>query len=191
MEQDQVTGCCYTRNVSYSDHDISSVDQRKIRKSAGIIVAAVAVGLLVFSLWTRDLRFLFADLLLWLFLAYRFFEKRFGYSDDAAFTLSESCIQTDAVSKKMCRRFSWAEVSVIQNARIGDPMRAHPFPEMVCYVFVRGQDNALLDPGEIHSFRQVVSNPNRIVIPKDSRTVALVTAIAEKFAIPVEHTQLK
>ena len=185
MGQEKVTGYCYTNNVSSSDKDTSSADRRKARTPVRIILAVFAVGAIVFSIWSHFPAFLLLPLVLLLLLAAGSYSLRYGYSVDTTFELSESCIRTEAVSKKMCRRFSWAEVSMIQNTRIGDPMRAHPFPSMICYVFVRGKDNALADSSEIHSFRQVVSNPNRIVIPKDSRTVDLVTAIAEKYRIPI------
>ena len=185
MNDEKVTGYCYTNNVSSSDKDIWSADRRKARTPVRIILAVFAVGAIVFSIWSHFPAFLLLPLVLLLLLAAGSYSLRYGYSVDTTFELSESCIRTEAVSKKMCRRFSWAEVSMIQNTRIGDPMRAHPFPSMICYVFVRGKDNALADSSEIHSFRQVVSNPDRIVIPKDSRTVDLVTAIAEKYRIPI------
>ena len=116
-----------------------------------------------------------------------FLHRRFGHDREATFELSEAGIKTRSPSPKMCRFFSWDEVSLIQITII-EPARATPACD--CYVFVRGRENALIKCQAMETLGYIFSNPNRIAITINERTQPFVTAIAEKYGIPMERSYL-
>ena len=175
MEQAKVTGYC-----------LLGEEQRRLAKGAAIftvvliLLTAVCAGLL------REPLLLTVELpLLAVLFWWRYMKK---YDRFAAFELSEAGVQTTSTSETMCRRFTWEEVSVIQITTICD--RGHVPPKMDCYVFVRGQENALIKCQAMEEYRHIFTNPNRIAVPKDEQTEPFVTAAAEQHGIPIEHSHL-
>ena len=177
MEAENVTGICYL------DEDL-----RPARNVAWIILAFLSVFFLVASALTHEPGFLIVELVPLLILGLFLYSKRFGLDPDATYELSQGCVQTVSKSKKMRRRISWADTSVIQIARM-EGTRATP--PMDYYVFVRGRDNALIKCRAMETYAHFYANPNRIAIRKSAKTEPFVTAIAEKYGIPVEYSQLK
>ena len=175
MEQAKVTGYC-----------LLGEEQRRLAKGAAIftvvliLLTAVCAGLL------REPLLLIVELpLLAVLFWWRNMKK---YDRFAAFELSEAGVQTTSTSETMCRRIAWEDVSVIQITMICE--RGHVPPQMECYVFVRGQENALIKCQATEEYRHIFSNPNRIGIPKDEQTEPFVTAIEEKYGIPMENIYL-
>ena len=182
MERANVTGYCYLDG-----------EWHKLRKGAAVFLTVAAFLLIGFALWVRRKIMLMPGVLILLTLVCLVIAKRYGCDPDAVFELSETGIQTTSVSKKMCRRFSWAEVSVIHITRIEGNGRAG-VPAVECYLFVRGKENALTEGSTLDSFRYLmnpyralVSNPNRIIIPRNAQTAPIVTAMAERYGIPTER----
>ena len=176
MEQTNITGYCYM------DEDF-----RKEYFGVGIWWAFICVMIPVASFLLRMPRFLLIELIPLLLLILHFFARRTGYDPAARYELSQGCVQTTSKSKKMCRRISWAETSVIQITRV-EGTRATPPADY--YVFVRGRDNALSESHALETYGRLIRNPNRIAICKSEKTRPFVTEIAEKYGIPMEYSYL-
>ena len=175
MEQTSVTGYC-----------LLGEGQRRLAKGAAILTVALILLTAVCAVLFREPLLLTVELpLLSILFLWRYLKK---YDRFAAFELSEAGVQTTSTSETMCRRFAWEEVSVIQTTMICD--RGHIPPQMECYVFVRGMENALIKCLATEEYRHIFSNPNRIAIPKDEETEPFVTAVAERYGIPVEYSYL-
>ena len=99
------------------------------------------------------------------------------------FELSGTGIQTFSKSPRMCRRFSWEEVSVIQITTIEGTRAIAPWD---CFVIVKGRENALIRCQAMETFGYIFSNPNRIAIAKNEKTEPFVMAVAERYGIPRE-----
>ena len=182
MEQTNVTGYCFMDK-----------DTHTLSKGAAVFVTAAAFLLIGFAVWMRWKRMLIPGVLILLVMVCFAVSKRYGCDPDTVFELSETGIQTTSVSKKMCRRISWAETSVIQITKIELNGRV-PTPAMDHYLFVKGKENALTEGSTLDSFRYLMNpfralaaNPNRIIIPRNAQTEPIVTAIAERYGIPVER----
>ena len=182
MNQANVTGYCFMDE-----------DSNKLSKGAAVFVTAAAFLLIGFAVWMRWKRMLIPAVLILLVMVCRVVMKRYGCDPDTVFELSETCVQTTSVSKKMCRRISWAETSVIQITKIELNGRV-PIPAMDHYLFVKGKENALAEGSTLDSFRYrmnpfraFAANPNRIIIPRNAQTEPIVTAIAERYGIPMER----
>ncbi|MBR4131794.1 MAG: hypothetical protein IKT99_02345 [Oscillospiraceae bacterium] len=176
MNQTNVTGYCFMDE-----------DSNKLSKGAAVFVTAAAFLLIGFAVWMRWKLMVVPGVLILLVMACRVVTKRYGCDPDAVFELSETGIQTTSVSKKMCRRFSWAETSVIQITRVEGTRMT---PPMEYYVFVRGRDNALSESHALETYGRLFKNPNRIAICKSEKTRPFVTAIAERYGIPIEYSYM-
>jgi hypothetical protein len=174
MEQTNITGYCYM------DEDF-----RPYNLGVGIWWAFICVMIPVASFLLRMPRFLIIELIPLLLLILHFIAKRFGYDPAARYELTQGCVQTTSKSKKMCRRISWAETSVIQITRVEG---TRVTPAMDYYVFVRGRENALARSQALENYVRLCKNPNRIVICKSEKTRPFVTEIAERYGIPVEYS---
>ena len=169
MEQTNVTGYCFM------DEDF-----RQEHMGFGISLAFIFVLIPVVSFLLRMPRFLIFELIPLLLLILHVFARRHGFDPAARYELTQGCVQTTSKSKKMCRRISWAETSVIQITRVEGTRADY-------YLFVRGRDNALSESHGPETFGHLIRNPNRIAICKSEKTRPFVTAIAEKYGIPVEY----
>jgi hypothetical protein len=172
--------------VNVTGYCLLGEEQRKLAKAGVILTVALILLTAACAVLLREPLLLTVELpLLAILFLWRYLKK---YDRFAAFELSEAGVQTTSTSETMCRRFAWEEVSVIQITTICD--RGHVPPRMDCYVFVRGQENALIKCRAMEEHRHIFSNPNRIAIPKDEQTEPFVTEIAERYGIPVEHSYL-
>ena len=177
MNDEKVTGYCYL--------DGQLREEERERKKAGYILLVLCILGLFVSAFFFGPEMLLTLLYPIAFAVFLFFYRRFGYEGNARFLLSEAGIQTESTSKIMRRSFSWAEVSVIQITKYE---RSRGIPPIDCYVFVKGRENALIRYQAMETFGHIFSNPNRIAVPINERTEPFVTAVAERYGIPVEKS---
>ena len=171
---EHVSGGCY-----FMDKEMKQA--RIIGVSVLIIVAVLAV---VAAIAAKEPALLLIGVLALALLAGFAYGWRFGYTRNTQYELSGTGIQTTAKSRRMCRRFSWEEVSVIQITTMEGTRIISPWD---CFVFVKGKENALIKCRAMETYSHVFRNPNRIAIPKDEKTEPFVMAVAEHYGIPVEH----
>ena len=177
MIQKNITGyCCYWNE-----------ELTKMRRVAGYILIVLIVLIVVLALWSREPIFLLVEVYPLIFLGAFACSQRFGYDTQARFALSGAGIQTFSKSPRMRRRFSWEEVSVIQITTMEGTRAISPWD---CFVIVKGEENALIKCQALETYAYVFKNPNRIAIPKNEQTEPFITAIAERYGIPVEHSLL-
>ena len=184
MNDEKVTGYCYLNGQLREE-------ARKRRKTGHILLVLCLLVIFVSAFFLGPIQLL-PLLMLVFFAVFMVFYRRFGYESNARFVLSESGIQTESTSKKMRRSFSWAEVSVIQITKIEESKGLGIYiPPVDCYVFVKGRENALIRCQATEPFGYIFSNPNRIAVPINERTEPFVTAVAERYGIPMEKSLIE